>query len=105
MKKLVIAFFLAMIPSIAAIFVLIEYFPYTGLGRVISIPITLFFNITIMLISLLITKKLKSILFKSLIWIAAIPISVLVTIILHPQEYLPSVLIQLRELIFSHTNK
>ncbi|KQL44618.1 hypothetical protein AN963_24915 [Brevibacillus choshinensis] len=105
MKKSVITFFLALIPSIATILLLIEYFPYTGLGRVISIPITLLFNITILLVSLFITQKLKSRVFKSLIWIAAIPISVLVAIFLHPQEYLPSVLTQLQELIFSHTTK
>ncbi|MED1950198.1 hypothetical protein [Brevibacillus centrosporus] len=105
MKKSVITFFFAMIPSIATLLLLIEYFPYTGLGRVVSIPITLFFNITILIISLFITEKLKSRVFKSLIWFAAIPISVLVAIYLHPQEYLPSVLTQLRELIFSHTTK
>ncbi|GED72607.1 hypothetical protein BRE01_63090 [Brevibacillus reuszeri] len=105
MKRLVITFFLAMIPSIVTMLLLIEYFPYTGLGRVVSIPITLFFNITILLISLLITQKLKSTVFKSLIWIAVIPISVLAAIFLHPQEYLPSVLTQLRELIFSNTTK
>ena len=59
MKRLVITFFLAMIPSIVTMLLLIEYFPYTGLGRVVSIPITLFFNITILLISLLITQKYK----------------------------------------------
>lgn len=102
MKKIVITFFLAMIPSIVAIFLLIEYFPYTGLGRIVSIPITLFFNITILLISLLITRKIKSRVYKSLIWFTVISISVLVTIILHPQEYSPSVLRQIRELLFPH---
>ena len=102
MKNSVITFFLAMIPSIVTILLLIEYFPYTGLGRVVSIPITLFFNITILLISLFITQNLKSRVFKSLIWVAATPISVFLAIFLHPQEYLPSVLTQLQELIFAH---
>lgn len=103
MKKSAITFFLAMSPSIATIFLLIEFFPYTGLGRVISIPITLFINISILLFSLLIAQKLKSRVFESLIWIVVIPLSVLLAIVLHPQEYLPSVLTQLQELIFSHS--
>lgn len=103
MKKSLITFFLAMIPGIATILLLIEYFPYTGLGRVVSIPITIFLNITILLFSLLITQKFKLRIFKGLIWIVAIPISVLVAIFLHPQEYLPSVVTQLRDLIFSYT--
>lgn len=105
MKKSLLTFCLALIPSIATILLLIEYFPYTGLGRVISIPITLFFNSIIMFISLFITQKIKSRVFKSLTWIAAISITVWVAISLHPQEYLPSVLTQLQELIFSHTTK
>lgn len=102
MRKPVITFFLAVIPSIATILLLLDYFPYTGLGRIVSIPITLILNIAILLISLFITQKLKSKVFKSLIWVSAIPISVFVAIFLHPQEYLPSVLTQLRELIFAH---
>lgn len=105
MKKSVLTLILAMIPSVAAIFLLIEHFPYTGLGRIVSIPTTLFLNIIILLMSLLITRVLKSRLYKSLIWITVISISVLVAIALHPQEFLPSVLTQLRELIFSNTSK
>ncbi len=105
MKKSVISFFLALIPSISAIFLLVEYFPYTGLGRIVSIPITIIVNIIILLYSLFLTQRLKSRVFKSFIWIATILISILVAVILHPQEYLPSVLKQLRELTFSHTIK
>lgn len=103
MKKALVTFFLAMLPGIATILLFIEYFPYTGLGRVVSIPITIFLNVTILLISLCITQKLKSRVFKGFIWTVAIPISVFVAIILHPQEYLPSVVTQLRNLIFSYT--
>ncbi|MEK3659680.1 hypothetical protein NSQ29_08940 [Paenibacillus sp. FSL F4-0236] len=105
MEKAVKTILLAMIPSILAIFLLIEYFPYTGLGRILSIPITLFFNIIILLISLLITRKIKSRVYKSFYWITVISISVLVAIIMHPQENSPSVLSQIRELIFPHTFK
>ncbi len=104
MKKSVIIFLLAMIPNIAAIFLLIENFPYTGLGRIVSIPITLFFNITILIISLFITRIIKSRLYKCMIWITVVSINVLVAIVLHPQEFLPSVLMQLRELLFSNTD-
>lgn len=100
MKKSVIIFFLAMIPSIATMFLLVEFFPNTGLGRVASIPGTLFVNITILLLSLNLIRKLKSRAFQCSIWIAAISFSVLMALVLHPQEYLPSVITQLWELMF-----
>ncbi|WP_342548600.1 hypothetical protein NST69_04335 [Paenibacillus sp. FSL P2-0089] len=105
MEKTIKTISLAMIPSILAIFLLIEYFPYTGLGRILSIPSTLFFNTTIFLISLLITRKIKSKVIKSFYWITVILISVLVAIIMHPQEYSPSVLSQIKEMILPHTIK
>lgn len=35
----------ALIPSIVLTFVLIEIFPYTGLGRIVTIPFTMCVNI------------------------------------------------------------
>lgn len=101
MEKTVKTILLAMIPSILAIFLLIEYFPYTGLGRILSIPITLFFNLVILLIFVFITRKIKSKVYKSFYWITVILMTVLVAIIMHPQESSPNVLIQIRELIIS----
>ncbi|MDQ6423511.1 hypothetical protein RB620_29295, partial [Paenibacillus sp. LHD-117] len=45
-------------------------------------------------------KKQKSRFFKSLTWTTTILLSVLFTIVMHPQEYLPSVLSQILEMIF-----
>lgn len=100
MKKSVTIFFIAMIPSIATMFALVEFFPYTGLGRIVSIPATLFLNIAFFILFLHFTRNLKSGVFKCLFWIAAILLSVLLAVVLHPQEYLPSVLTQLWELMF-----
>ncbi|MDF9842068.1 hypothetical protein M2105_003104 [Paenibacillus sp. PastF-1] len=85
MEKLIKTILLAMIPSILTIFLLIEYFPYTGLGRILSVPITVFLNIVILLISILITRKIKPGVYKNLYWI---------TVILN----------QIRELIFTRTS-
>ncbi|UKS29636.1 hypothetical protein LOZ80_12145 [Paenibacillus sp. HWE-109] len=101
MKKSVTIFFLAMIPSIATMFLLVEFFPYTGLGRIVSIPVTLFLNITFFILLLNFTRNLKSRAFKCLFWIAAILLSILLAVVVYPQEYLPSVLSQLWDLIFS----
>ncbi|NQX62725.1 hypothetical protein [Paenibacillus qinlingensis] len=100
MKKSMFIFFIAMIPSIATMFLLVEFFPYTGLGRIVSIPATLFLNITFFILFLHFTRNLISVRFKCLFWIAAILFSVLLAVVLHPQEYLPSVLRQLWELMF-----
>lgn len=100
MKRLLITIFLAMVPTIITVSLLIEFFPYTGLGRIVSIPSTFFINFTIVLIGLLMTHKLKSIILKSLVWIAVIFISIFLGIAMHPQEYLPGVLTQIREMIF-----
>ncbi|OZQ69113.1 hypothetical protein CA600_04710 [Paenibacillus sp. VTT E-133280] len=105
MIRMIITFFLAMIPSVLAIFLLIQYFPYTGLARIGSIPTTFFLNTLILLLSLHFTKKIKSRVYKSLIWITVISISILLAIGLHPQEYLPSVLSQISKLIFPDTIK
>jgi hypothetical protein len=104
MKKSVLTFFLSMVPTITTIFLLIEFFPYTGLGRIVSIPLTLFFNSCIVLIGLLITHFLKSRIIKSSVWIAITLTSMFIAIVLHPQEFLPSILIQIREMIFSNVN-
>ncbi|MGO4273590.1 hypothetical protein AB4Z22_27780 [Paenibacillus sp. TAF58] len=101
MKKSVIIFFLALIPSIVTMVLLVEFFPKTGLGRILSIPETLFLNSVIFILILSFTRKLKSRAFKCLIWIAAILLSVFLAAVLHPQEYFPSVLTQLWKLMFS----
>jgi positive regulator of sigma E activity len=101
MKKSVIIFFLAKIPSIVTMVLLVGFFPKTGLGRILSIPQTLLLNSVIFILILSFTRKLKSREFKSLIWIAAILLSVFLAVVLHPQEYLPSVLTQLWKLMFS----
>ncbi|MFE5319248.1 S-layer homology domain-containing protein [Paenibacillus sp. NPDC056579] len=101
MKKSVTILFLAMIPSIVTMFLLVEFFPYTGLGRIVSIPATLFLNITFFILLLIFTRNFKSRSFKCLLWIAAILLSILLAVVLHPQEYLPSVITQLWELMVS----
>lgn len=95
MIKSVTILVLAMLPSIATIFLLIEFFPYTGLGRIVSIPVTLILNLTFFAWFLFLLLKLKSRTFKLLLWIAAILLSVALAIFLHPQEHLPNVMSQL----------
>ncbi|RIX46563.1 hypothetical protein D3P08_26095 [Paenibacillus nanensis] len=100
MRKLVIILFLSLIPSIATMILLIKFFPFTGLARVITIPITLFVNVIFLAFTLFITQKIKSKVLKSLILAVVILITIFVATILHPQEYLPSVITQLREMEF-----
>jgi hypothetical protein len=47
-----------MIPSIATMVLLVKFFSYTGLGRIMSIPATLFLNITFFILILNFKRKI-----------------------------------------------
>lgn len=89
-------YLLAISPSILIIALLIAYFPYTGLGRIIYLPFIFLLNSTIIVISLIIRSYLKHTAFVFL----AILLTLIFTIIFYPQESDPHVLIQIWNAIF-----
>lgn len=102
MKKLWCSLLLSIIPTLISIYLLIEYFPYTGLARVITVPTTIIVNIGILIFSLNLIRRVNGLLIKSITWMMSLLITVIMAIIMHPQEYLPSVLVQIKEMIFEN---
>lgn len=84
------------LPSIVTIKLLITFFPYTGLGRIIALPIIFFINTMVIAVGISITRYLKFA-SKILVWIAILLLTVYISIYFYPQEDGPSVLNQILE--------
>lgn len=82
-------------PSMLTIALLIDRFPYTGLGRIVYLPAILFTNTALIGATLYMTRRLN-LFIKIVLWIACIVLTVWLSIIWYPQEYLPPVIEQLR---------
>lgn len=76
--------------TIMMILEMVKLFPYTGLGRIISIPATIVINLAIIVLGTFITRNMKN-LKCILIWIGIILLTASNTMTFHPQEYSPSV--------------
>ncbi len=72
------------------IILMVQLFPYTGLGRIIAIPMTIVANLAIIALGIFLSRKMKLPQFV-IIWIVIIVITASNTITFHPQEYSPSV--------------
>lgn len=92
----IIKYLFGILPSILTITLLITFFPYTGLGRIVALPIIVIINTAVIIVGIIITRKLKFAL-KSLIWIVLLLFSVYISIYFYPQEDGPSVLNQILE--------
>jgi len=86
----------AILPSIILITLLITFFPYTGLGRIVYLPFIFLLNSAIIVISLLGTRQLNRCGFIS----GGVMLTLLFTIVLYPQEYNPHVLKQIWVAVF-----
>ena len=87
------AIIVALIPSIVLTFVLIEIFPYTGLGRIVTIPFTICVNIGIIGLGFLAVRrwgKERSV----WIWTAVVVITLVMTVWIYPQEGSPHIVHQ-----------
>lgn len=84
----------ALIPSLILIFLLLNFFPNTGLGRIIALPFILVINTVLITIGITFIHRLN----QSLIiatWILILLFTLVITILIYPQEYGPSVIHQL----------
>ncbi|KQY82639.1 hypothetical protein ASD24_14745 [Paenibacillus sp. Root52] len=94
LRKILI-FLLAILPTIISIQLMIFYFPATGLGRILTVPFTYMVNVLIILIGMFISSKIavknnRLQWFNIFIWIAIILMTIIIVIVLHPQEYGPT---------------
>lgn len=90
-------FLLLLLPTIAMLVVLIDLFPYTGLARIASVPTTIIINSLI--IWFYFRMKGKNLWIKYIGVLLTLLITLAITVIGHPQESEPSVLIQSRDSI------
>lgn len=81
-------------PSMLVIALLIDRFPYTGLGRIAYLPAILFTNTALIVTTLFVTRKLN-LFIKGLLWIACILLTLWLAVAWFPQEYNPPVIEQL----------
>jgi hypothetical protein len=91
-----IKYLFGILPSMFTITLLITFFPYTGLGRIVALPMIFILNSAVIIVGIIITRKLKYAL-KSLVWIVLLLFSVYISIYLYPQEDGSSVLNQILE--------
>ncbi|URN93831.1 MAG: hypothetical protein NAG76_18665 [Candidatus Pristimantibacillus lignocellulolyticus] len=101
-KQSLIVFIVSIIPTVIFINLMIYYFPMTGLGRILSVPMTLIINsIIIMFFIYAMNFRLKNMKRKFsiniLIWLIFIIITLVVVISMHPQEGGPSTWVMIIE--------
>lgn len=90
-------FTLLLSPTVLLLVLLLDMFPYTGLGRIISIPATIIINSLI--IWLYLVLKRRNLWIKYIGVLFTLLITLLITVIGHPQEFNPSVVNQIQHAI------
>lgn len=86
-----IKYLFGILPSMLTITILIYLLPFTGLGRIISIPLILIINSTVIFVGIRRSRNLKFVT-RSLVWMLVFLLTVFVSICLFPQEDGSSVL-------------
>ena len=97
MKKAVIyllKYFTALLPSVLLVVLLLNYFPYTGLGRIIALPMIFILNTSLITIGLVFTRWLSRF-FVSGMWLLIIVSTLVITLFMYPQEFSPNIPTQL----------
>ncbi|KRE61922.1 hypothetical protein ASL11_23740 [Paenibacillus sp. Soil750] len=84
----------ALLPSLTLIFFLHYYFPNTGLGRIMALPLIFVINTTLITIGIAIAHRLNQPLITAMLMLILLS-TLIITILIYPQEYGPSVIIQL----------
>jgi hypothetical protein len=93
-----IKYLFGILPSMLTITILIYLLPFTGLGRIITIPLILIINSTVIFVSIKRTRNLKFVT-RSLVLMLVFLLTVFVSICLYPQEDGSSVLQHILEKI------
>lgn len=83
---------LMLAPTYLTLYLLIQYFPYTGLGRIAAIPAILTVNIAIIITGQVISARYTKKSWKTLFRAAFILLTMFVAVALYPQESGPHVM-------------
>ncbi|MDQ0888657.1 hypothetical protein QFZ81_003745 [Paenibacillus sp. V4I9] len=92
--RLLLVFLSLTLPTMLILYLLLKFYPYTGLGRIITLPFTIIFNgvIIIMGTTWIATLKYPHFMLK---WIIVSLLTVFVALISYPQDYGPHVIIKI----------
>lgn len=83
-KNLFFRYLVAMLPFILTITLLITFFPNTGLGRIVYLPVVFFMNSMVILLCLVLTKGMERTNYF-IAWGVICLLTLLLTIIFYPQ--------------------
>ncbi len=89
-SKVLLKALVALSPSIILLLILIDQFPYTGLGRIVALPIIILMNLLLIGLGLFVIRRLQ-LRYKVVLWVFIIIVTLCVALLMYPQEYGPSV--------------
>ncbi|MGW8957059.1 hypothetical protein [Paenibacillus sp. NPDC055715] len=89
---------IALLPTLCMFYLLIELFPYTGLGRVIMLPFIFMINAVLIGLTVFLIRKFYSV-FYIIILLVVVLLTLRITVSLYPQEFSPSIPQQINDSI------
>lgn len=81
---------IALLPTLILLFILIQLFPYTGLERIVALPLIFCLNAFIFFAAITILRDSNSLLYKLVLGVIVLLIT-FITVALYPQPGGPSV--------------
>ncbi|TCZ79384.1 hypothetical protein E0485_05850 [Paenibacillus albiflavus] len=100
---LLIKYVLSILPTLLMFYILIELFPYTGLGRIVALPMIFVINTVIIACGLAISKKIKK-QYRIVIWTGIIILTISISILSYPQESGPHIVTQTKHAVIAIEN-
>lgn len=91
-------YLLAILPTIITFFILIKFFPYTGLGRIVALPTIFIANSVLIFLGFKWTRNVN-LATNMMVWIGIIILTLVIATVFYPQESAPNVIIQIIEKI------
>ncbi|MGC5323873.1 hypothetical protein [Brevibacillus sp. SYSU BS000544] len=95
----IFVFLIAFLPTILTLFLLLEFFPHTGLGRIFSLPITITINCAIILAFINWRKKSGDFVYR-INWGWMSILTIMVALILYPQDSGTHVIMKILKSLF-----
>lgn len=89
-SKILLKAVAALSPSIILLLILIDQFPYTGLGRIVALPIIIIMNLLLIGLGLFVSVRLQP-RYRVVLWAFIIVVTLCCALLMYPQEYGPSV--------------
>lgn len=88
----------ALAPSTLLLLILFQMFPYTGLARIVSTPLTYLYNAGVLALGFLILHLIGS-KHSIWVWITIWVVTIVITVWMYPQENKPHIIHQIWDVI------